>query len=55
MTKMRRVTISFDKQTESAVETIRKQQPRPCSYSDAVRQLIVKGYEALREKAEAEE
>ena len=47
MTDMKRVTISFDAEAEKAVEAVRASGEKPCSYSEAVRRLILRGYQAL--------
>lgn len=50
MTEMKRVTISFDTEAEKAVEAVRTSGDKPCSYSEAVRRLIIRGYQALSKK-----
>lgn len=50
MTSMRRVTISFDDHTEKAVEAVRASSEKPCSFSEAVRRLILRGYQELSAK-----
>lgn len=50
MTEMKRVTISFDAEAEKAVEAVRASGDKPCSYSEAVRRLILRGYQSLAKK-----
>lgn len=49
MTDMRRITISFDKDSERAIETVKED--KGCSYSEAVRMLILMGVEAAKMKS----
>ena len=51
MTDMRRITISFDKDSERAIEHVRETDK--CSYSQAVRKLILIGVEVSRKAAGA--
>ena len=49
MTDMRRITISFDKESEKAVELVKEDSG--CSYSEAVRKLIILGAEVAKTKS----
>ena len=48
MTEMRRITISFDKDSEQAIEYVKENDK--CSYSNAVRKLILLGAEAAKKE-----
>lgn len=54
MTDMKRITISFSKDAEMAVEAVRSSAEKPISHSEAVRRLILRGYEALKREKTAE-
>lgn len=46
MTDMRRITISFDEDSEKAVEQVKES--KCCSYSEAVRTLIMMGVQMAK-------
>lgn len=48
MTEMRRITISFDKESEEAIEIVKTKAEKPISNSEAVRRLILRGYQEMK-------
>lgn len=56
MTDMKRITISFSKDAEKAVEAVRSASEKKISHSEAVRRLILRGFESWKNStAEAAE
>lgn len=47
MTDMKRVTISFDEKSEQAVQYVQANAEKKISYNEAVRRLVLAGFETL--------
>ena len=52
LTDMKRVTISFDEKSEQAVQYVQANAEKKISYNEAVRRLVLAGFETLCGKKE---